>query len=157
MGGNGGGTDGFILASTDSGLTWNRQLSGVASDLYSVRLFDSTHAIASGTNGTILVTSNGGVSWVSQSLPPPPLLLSTFPDPAASEVTIQYTLPIPQHVTLSVYDLKGSVVAQLLDNVYTGAGQRMVTMATAQLPAGDYNYSFQSEQYTHSGSFTVLH
>ena len=70
--GGGAGTVGFILKTSDGGLSWNinKQLQG--SGIARVDFFDNTKGIAVGDSATILQTLDGGNNWnliPSQSIP----------------------------------------------------------------------------------------
>ena len=58
-----------FLASTNGGSTWASKTGGTTLDLNGVSAFDATHAWAVGAGGTIVYTSDGGLSWVAQVLP----------------------------------------------------------------------------------------
>src|SRR5437868_4150009 len=57
------GENGVILKSTDIGLTWTAQESGVTNTLYGVAIVDENTSFAVGENGLILKTADGGSSW----------------------------------------------------------------------------------------------
>ena len=54
---------GIILNSTNKGLTWNSQNSGVSSAFYDISFSDSLHGIVAARNG-IVRTTNGGENWI---------------------------------------------------------------------------------------------
>ena len=56
------GTNGRILRSTDSGVSWNAIPSGVANSLHSVEWMGGSTYLAAGFNG-LLRSLNGGLSW----------------------------------------------------------------------------------------------
>jgi photosystem II stability/assembly factor-like uncharacterized protein len=60
------GSSGEVRATTDGGVTWQRQRSGTSWSLARVACTDSRHAWAADTNGGIIATSDGGASWVRQ-------------------------------------------------------------------------------------------
>jgi photosystem II stability/assembly factor-like uncharacterized protein len=57
---------GCIIRTTDGGLTWEVQHSGVTADLYAVFFLDENYGWAVGSYGTIIHTINGGQSWQLQ-------------------------------------------------------------------------------------------
>jgi len=151
------GGNGVILASSDSGLTWMPEQSGVTADLHSIALYDSAHAIAAGTNGMILVTSNGGQAWVNQNpSAPDSLIITATPNPSNNQVQFSYTLTTGQHVTLTIFNAAGQAVATPLHYVYQ-AGMESVALDALSFTAGTYYYQFSSENYHQTGSFTIIH
>lgn len=57
------GGEGVIVATTDGGLTWQPQRSGVGDDLYDVKFFDEVEGWAVGRGGALLHTTDGGRIW----------------------------------------------------------------------------------------------
>jgi photosystem II stability/assembly factor-like uncharacterized protein len=57
------GRRGVILASSDSGVTWQQVPSPVSADLTSVRFSDAMHGWITGHDAVVLKTSDGGKSW----------------------------------------------------------------------------------------------
>jgi photosystem II stability/assembly factor-like uncharacterized protein len=59
-----------LLKSTDGGNTWTNEYSGsTGNGFYSVTFINSTQGWACGSNGVIVVTTNGGASWTKQDNP----------------------------------------------------------------------------------------
>ena len=54
---------GIVLHSDDSGKTWTRQQTGIASNLFNVSAVDAQHAYACGAEGLLLSTVDGGQHW----------------------------------------------------------------------------------------------
>ena len=61
-------TGGLILNTTDGGLSWQVQASGVAVDLTDVYFIDRQAGWVTGTGGVLLQTTDGGVRWKQQRL-----------------------------------------------------------------------------------------
>lgn len=58
---------GNIWHSTDGGTTWTNQPSLVQDGLNCIQFTDENNGWAGGENGTLLCTTNGGISWVKQT------------------------------------------------------------------------------------------
>ena len=58
---------GTILRTTDGGITWTPQTSGISTYLLSVCFTDINNGTAVGQGGTIIRTTDGGTNWFSQS------------------------------------------------------------------------------------------
>jgi photosystem II stability/assembly factor-like uncharacterized protein len=152
------GYQGTILASTDSGLSWSQQNSPTTSDLYTIAMYDSIHAVAAGANGTILVTNNGGQSWVNPSNSSnDSLAIQVFPNPSNTQVQFNYNLPTPESITFGIYSTDGSLVTPLITNVPQPAGTQFLILSTAALASGSYIYRLSSADYTSSGAFNIIH
>jgi photosystem II stability/assembly factor-like uncharacterized protein len=62
------GDGGAILASTDDGLHWQAQASGVTDNLYAIDFADALHGAAVGRRGAVVVTADGGATWTPRPL-----------------------------------------------------------------------------------------
>jgi len=75
---------GLILRTTDGGITWDKQLSGIYAPLNSVSFINQASGWAVGDSGTILHTTDGGNNWALQVCPAEFSLFSlksvSFPD-----------------------------------------------------------------------------
>lgn len=58
------GYGGQIFRTTDAGLTWSQISSGMTTQwLEDIEMLDGTHGVAVGSDGTVLVTEDGGTQW----------------------------------------------------------------------------------------------
>ena len=55
--------NGFVVKTTDGGVTWNLLPTGTTNALKSVWFTDVNHGVAVGASGIILKTADGGVTW----------------------------------------------------------------------------------------------
>ena len=143
------GSNGTIVKTTDRGVTWTPQNSGITIDLNSVSMahHSSKTAIAVGDNGTNLRTTNGGVTSSDNEYfgtqPNTFTLLQNYPNPFNPSTVINYELPQAVYVRLVVYDVLGREVATLV-NGGKEAGYRSVEFNAASagggLPSGIYTY-----------------
>ncbi|MBN2148933.1 MAG: hypothetical protein JW726_16210, partial [Anaerolineales bacterium] len=62
------GAQGVILKTSDGGLTWTQQTSGVAVNLTALYFHDASTGWAIGESGVLLSTSDGGLTWTQQRL-----------------------------------------------------------------------------------------
>lgn len=149
------GSHGIILHTFDTGKTWIQEPSGLTSEyLYTPVMSDDSSAAVADDNGIILIRKFG-----SSGVTPTPfdsLSVSVFPNPAQESITMQYSLSEGQHVTLVIYDAPGHLIASALNAAPQSAGNQSVTISTANLASGTYFYQFSSENYSASGSFSVI-
>lgn len=68
-----------------------------------------------------------------------PDALAAYPNPAADQVTLRYTVEQPGVVTAEIRDVLGRTVAQMVNRADHPAGTFDATISTAQLPAGVYH------------------
>ena len=154
------GSSGIIIHTTDGGLTWSRQNSGITdgSYLYAVSFVDSLIGYAVGDNGIILKTTNGGLSWVRVSPPSNNLIQArVYPLPANNTASLSYTLPQAQHVSITLQDITGKTVSNILDGEMQAAGPHVVTFDVSRLPAGTYFLQLRGENVICSGKLIVEH
>jgi parallel beta-helix repeat protein/predicted outer membrane repeat protein len=71
------------------------------------------------------------------SLPAQFLISSIYPNPFNSSVTIKYSLPIPSHVSLEVYNTQGRRMTTLFKGQQT-AGFHTINLNAGDLPSGLY-------------------
>jgi photosystem II stability/assembly factor-like uncharacterized protein len=59
------GGNGFLLKTTNSGQSWSSQYNpgGYGTDIYDIHFSDTLNGCFVGSDGTIMITSNGGASW----------------------------------------------------------------------------------------------
>lgn len=84
-----------------------------------------------------LVGITGTAVEPGREMPSGVVLHPNYPNPFNPVTTIPYALDTPQHVTLTVYDVLGRVVATLVDEVQA-AGPHRVVFAAEGLPSGVY-------------------
>ena len=123
-----------IFRSTDAGLTWTLQDSVEDSNGYtSLSFVDEMDGYIVGYDGSILKTTNGGVTFIQENqvnkIPMEFLLSQNYPNPFNPSTRIQYQISSIAHVTLKVYDILGNELA---------------TLVNEEKPAGRYEVEFQS-------------
>jgi photosystem II stability/assembly factor-like uncharacterized protein len=123
------GENGQILQTIDRGASWTMPTSGTGNTLFGVSFTDAYNGTAVGNNGVILRTTNGGVTFIGEeNITPKPqefIIAQNFPNPFNPGTTINYSLPKPGIVKLTVYNILGSEVATLV-NEYKLSGNYSV-------------------------------
>ncbi len=151
------GANGEIHRSDDTGATWIKQPSGVTGDLHSVFFLDSVNGWAVGDNGVILHTTTGGFPNGVPVQHQQPVELVVQPNPSALSVSLSYSLPTTQHVTIRMYDLAGHLISTPLLNVLQPPGLQTVPIPTQMLVTGNYLLRFESESYLSTVTVSVIH
>jgi len=111
------GYPGLLYKTIDGGNNWILHSVPTAQSLNSIYFFNDTRGFAVGDSGTILFTSNGGVTGVDEEEPSIPdkfQLLQNYPNPFNPSTVISYRLAVGGFVTLKVYDVLGNEVAVLV-------------------------------------------
>ncbi|HEY5565232.1 MAG TPA: T9SS type A sorting domain-containing protein, partial [Rhodothermia bacterium] len=82
-------------------------------------------------------------------------LEQNYPNPFNPATTIQYTLPVAGHVTLTVSNLLGETVATIVDSGQP-AGRSEVRFDASALPSGVYFYTIRSGAYVDTRRMLLL-
>jgi len=82
-------------------------------------------------------------------------LAQNYPNPFNAITTIFYSLPRPEFVTLTIYDISGRVVATLIDENQP-AGVNRVTWNAAGLSSGIYFYTIQTSGFSQANKMFLL-
>jgi hypothetical protein len=143
------GVYGYVLKTADGGTTWI-QVEHHATDaaMKSLTFPDKLNGWATGRGGTIIKIDNLSTSvYGPPDADPSPgnYRLKNYPNPFQSTTTIEYSLPEPADITLTVYDVCGRELFQL-DEGYKLAGTYWVNLTGTGLENGIYIYRLQTER-----------
>lgn len=145
------GKSGKILESTNDGDKWIEQITSVNTKLNDVSFLNNFSyynpdiGYAVGDSGTILYTSNGGISGVEKNsslLPKRFELYQNYPNPFNPETKIKYEIPKDGKVSIIIYDNLGQRV-RVLVNSFQSAGEHYVQFNSNGLPSGLYLYELK--------------
>lgn len=154
------GSNSTIYRSVDSCVTWNLQYGNAAVQspvLRAMAFHNDTVGYAVGDSGTILFTSNGGVTSVTEGNNVPNMfaLWQNYPNPFNSGTVITYQVPLTSRVTLKVYSLLGQEVATLV-NETRPAGTHKIWFDAARLASGVYLYQLITEDFVATKKFVLI-
>jgi len=145
-----------ILRSSDRGQTWQALDEGLNHRyVYSLASDPGTNEVLAGTAGGGVYRGGAGAALVSvaEAHPVPvsarAVLLGNYPNPFDHTTTIAFDLPQDGPVLLTLYDLLGRKVAQLLDQRLPQGAHR-IPFDGSRLPHGTYFYRLE----TSVGTFT---
>ena len=99
--------------------------------------------------------SMGSMTLSSEPLPTEYALLGAFPNPFNPTTTINYALPEAAKVSLTIYDISGRLVAELVDG-WREAGTHDITFDGSALASGVYIYSLSAGEFTANGKMVFL-
>jgi photosystem II stability/assembly factor-like uncharacterized protein len=128
-----------IMYTFDSGVTWADTLTIDTTAIYDLVFTDSLTGYAVGEGGVILKYKYPSPVMIqdepqySNSY----YLLQNYPNPFNSSTSIEYYIPEPSQVSLKVYNLLGSVVANLVED-YQPNGKYKVTWNADNEATGIY-------------------
>ena len=148
---------GAILKSSDGGTTWNEQFFELDKTLNGVHFVNENIGWVVGDSGTVLHTTNGGVSSVDDETTQPTefILEQNYPNPFNPRTVISYQLPVCSEITLKVYDVLGNEIATLVNEEKPG-GRYEVEFNASALPSGVYFYQLKASNYIETKKMLLL-
>ncbi len=153
------GEHGLIFNSTDGGDTWSAPSVPTTHRLKSICFFDEKRGYAVGDSGTILYTSNGGVTAIDERDDVQVMgftLFQNYPNPFNPSTSIRYALRHRSHVTLTVFDILGQRVAELV-NGDIDAGYHEVKFDATNLASGVYFYRLTAGLFVDTKRLLLIH
>ena len=150
---------GSVLRSTDSGNTWSMQTFNQTEMLNGISFVGDYTGWIVGNNGTILHTTNGGVSFVEEEqideVPSEFLLSQNYPNPFNPSTKIKYSVPQPSQVQIKVFDVLGNEIETLVSEEKP-TGTYEITWNAASLPSGVYFYQLQAGEFIQSKKMILI-
>ncbi|MBX2822357.1 MAG: T9SS type A sorting domain-containing protein [Rhodothermaceae bacterium] len=101
------------------------------------------------------VSTGTATESISSELPATFSLNQNYPNPFNPTTTMRFDVPAASHVRLTVYDLLGRKVADLVDRVLE-AGSHQLMFDASHLPGGVYVYQLESEGILLSEKMVLL-
>ena len=83
------------------------------------------------------------------------ILKQNYPNPFNTSTVIEFSLPHEEHVNLSIYDILGREVDELIDSKLI-AGQHRIVWRGDDVSSGIYFYVLRTEQTKISRKMTIL-
>ena len=94
------------------------------------------------------------------SIPQEITLYQNYPNPFNPVTTLSYDLPQDSYVVLSIYDMKGSLVKNLVNEIRTAGMQSIQWNATNNIgltvSAGVYLYSIEAGEFSQTKKMILL-
>jgi hypothetical protein len=148
-----------MLKTTDGGDNWFLENIPMSSGLGSIYLVDGNNGWASGGNGTILHTTNAGVTFIEEEkfeVVPTNLTLSqNYPNPFNPSTSFTYSIPEEAAITIKVFDITGKEIETLV-NEEKPAGTYEITWYAENLPSGVYFYQIRAGAFVETKKMILL-
>lgn len=114
------GRNGTIIYSSNGGISWQMQTSGVDTTLFDVDFADSLRGLIAG-NGVVLYTRDGGDTWqvadvsgVGEARIQNAIRSQASPNPFRKMTTIKLAQNLESHPELKIYDVNGRLIKNLI-------------------------------------------
>lgn len=150
--------NGYVYTSNETATSWSETSSGLPAyittgsvdfmtvsdgELYAYMY--GLSAFAPGFTGVYktAVDISTGVEEDDNSLPDIYSIENNYPNPFNPSTEIAFSLPVESDVTIDVYDILGSKVAQIADGIYE-AGKTVVKFQADNLSSGLYIYTISA-------------
>ena len=161
-------TYGIMKKTTNAGINWSSVNYGYISSLEALTFVNQQTGFATGGDGAVLKTTNGGTVFISQQsgdLPDNYKLFQNYPNPFNPSTIIRYSIPQSvkgemSNVKLVVYDILGKEIASLV-NEKQSPGEYEVPFSINQfsgyqLPSGIYFYTLRAGDYTETKKMLLI-
>ena len=110
------------------------------------------------THGAGIYSANQtavGVESETSNIPVSYALNQNYPNPFNPSTKINFTLPTQNNVKLTVYDITGKEVKELINGEFS-AGDHTVDFNAANLASGAYIYRIQAGNFVESKKMVLL-
>jgi photosystem II stability/assembly factor-like uncharacterized protein len=142
-----------FFKSIDGGITWTEFNIGLNRSIKGIKFInENTGYIYTEYGGTILRTTNGGTTFInniSSSIPELFILHQNYPNPFNPSTKIKFEIPKSGRVEMSIYDIAGRKVTELL-NEELNPGSYEVVFNAFNLSSGVYFYVLKSNNFIQS-------
>ena len=83
------------------------------------------------------------------------VLLQNYPNPFNPVTVIRYSVPVKDHISLTVYDLLGREVSMLVNDVQS-AGSYTIEFNASRLSSGIYFYQLRTGRFSETKKMMML-
>ncbi len=155
------GSYGSLYKSGDGGFNWTRIPTGVTNTFKKSFFFNKNEGWLVGTYGLLMKTVNGGgtespTSVTEETFTPDEFMLGqNHPNPFNPATTITFQINRSGFYRLTVYDLLGREVAELV-NRYLPSGQHFAAFDASGLPSGVYIYRLSGTGQQHARKMILI-
>ncbi len=139
---------GAIYRTTNTGVTWVNDNSGAATELNDVHFPSSSRGWTVGVGGVIKYRGTAlGITNISNNIPNEYSLEQNYPNPFNPVTNIKFSITNAGKVEMSVYDINGRKVEELVSSTYS-AGTYNVDWNASKYSSGVYFYTIVTNEFT---------
>lgn len=162
------GLQGYVLKTTDQGISWQQSQTGLTVNFRCADIIDSLNAYICGDGGVIIKTTNGGITFIqpiSNNTPEKFSLSQNYPNPFNPSTTIRFSIPLLRGVSgeagrgmftlLKIYDILGNEIETLV-NQSIAPGTYSVEWNAANYPSGVYFYTLSSGDFRQTYKMVLI-
>jgi len=141
-----------VYRSTDNGNNWTQLNKGLTNTAVLSLVISPNGYIFAGVDGKVFrsIQSTTSIDETDMGIPPSFVLLQNYPNPFNPITTIKFALPVRAKVNLSIYNLLGEKVAELV-NEQLGISNHEIEWNASNYSSGIYFYSINTVPSTSSG------
>ncbi len=153
------GTGYGVFLSSNEGLTWTKANTGLTNlTVSSIGIDPGGYCYAGTSDGPVFVSlqSTTSVEQTNNDRPSQFFLYQNYPNPFNPSTIIKYYLPNTSEVNVTVYDILGRTVRNLL-KISQLPGMHFITFDASNLPSGIYFYSLQAGKYYETKKMMLMH
>jgi photosystem II stability/assembly factor-like uncharacterized protein len=149
----------LMIRSTDNGSSWHVINPGTSQFLYGVHFTSRNSGWIAGFNGTIMRTTDGGVTFVGENPSPPVpqamVLSQNFPNPFNPSTTIQFSISHASQVSIRIFNTLGEELQTLVSAEFV-AGTYTTKWDANNISSGLYFYRLQAGDFVQVKKLIVL-
>lgn len=152
---------GVIFKTTNEGLNWYQQFNEYGKGVNRIFTLDTSYMWTAGLKNTIYKSTDGGgvissVYNVEIEIPSKYYLYQNYPNPFNPLTKIDFLLSEDSKVKLTVYDILGKEILNLVNNELITAGKYTVEFNGTNLASGVYFYKFESGSFVQTKRMVLL-
>ena len=105
---------------------------------------------------TFLVSDVSTLAEDESNLPTTFHLAQNYPNPFNPQTTIEFGLPGSELVTLTIFDIRGRIVDQMINQIQYTAGNHDITWNGQAYSTGTYFYRLNAGEYSEIRKMTLI-
>lgn len=156
--GGGGTPAGRMFKTTDGGFTWQQYSNTISCYFGDYYFYNDSIGWAVGSNGVILKTTNGGISFVNQisnNIPKDFSLSQNYPNPFNASTTIEFEINQRDFYSVEIFDVLGRIVESVFSEI-KNPGVYRLNFNGINLNSGVYFYKLQSSKNNLTKKFILI-
>mgnify|MGYP001444538223 CR=1 FL=1 len=126
--------------------TGENSIRSIQLDFNRSTIFNLENVIVSSSNGYEIPTNfkRSGSDFIEIALPNRPTIHELYPNPFNPVLTISFSIPSEENITVAIYNMVGEKIVTLVNNVYKQAGFHDLKWNASEFPSGMYFVRIQT-------------